>query len=284
MAKPKFVSIRPSRMSKGGGKFNIPPGLECTISDETTWTTWEEAGETALKGNREADDPALKLVVEIDGRDDMTEFLSAGKADKFRPTKDGNNLELVDDTAEFNDGSNAGFFITSLCDKKLHGKLTLDEEALDEGISAIHGLVFISGRKILERDFQDGAQRGKPRPNLFAEQIVKLPGGGKTSSSKTKPAKDEDDENKDEKSAKATKEKGGDDVESKAEKALVEVLDNPKYRKGIARGRAYTQVFNLVKDEEDHREIVALIEDEDWVTSADRPWEYDEKEGLLVKA
>lgn len=316
MAKPsrKRLSLKPSEAEKGGN-FGFPVGSTVTIT-EAKFGTWEEAGEKALKGGRKADDPALIITADVDGVDDpMTEFLGAGKANRSQPSDDGEYLEAAEGSSAtaVSDSSNTNTFLTSLCDKKKQGKMALDEDDLDNGISKfLVGLKFVVGRIIVKRDDMPAAEgeekRGNPKPTLVAEEIIKKPSGkgGSAKSSKAgddddeedakpkrrKPAADDDDEEAEtpsktkKKPAADDEEEGGDaDAEEKAEELVKEVLDLPKYRKGLnVADDAFAAVYAVAKKSDLpkplQKEIMALVEDEKWITSKKRPW--DHEDGVLT--
>lgn len=281
----KFASVRPSQAEEGGGKFTIPSGSECKVT-EATWTEWREAGEGALKGGRAPEDPALKVTCEVKGMEEpMTEFLGAGKASRLVPSRDGEHLEPADgsNADRITKDCNADVFLASICDKR-HKGMAFDEALLDDGISSLVGLEFISGRKLVERNIEDNGGDGKkgkgPRPTLIATEIVKLPKGGGGS---RKSSRDEDDEKPAKGRGKDADEGGDAEVEEAAEKALMEVLEMPKYAKGIHRDKAFAAVYNVVKGEKNGKTIAAQVEDKDWIEGKRRPWVIDD-EGTITSA
>lgn len=325
----KFASARPSQADQGGGKFIVPAGAECEIV-EAAWTEWQEAGEKALTRNRRAEDPALKLVVQVKGQDDtITEFLGAGKAARLSPSKDGEHLIPEQEGANISAQCNAYYFLDSISNKK-QGKKAFDEELIDEpGISSIVGLRFIAGRLLVDRsDMQDdgeegGKGRGKARPTLVSQENLELPDGkggskgGRSAGSRrdkdndekeergsrrsrrdepeeedrddrgtrrTGARRDKDDEDED-RGSRGRSSRGKDkdaDPEEEAEAAVVKVLDAPKNRKGIAVSKAYKEVYNVVKESDNEKEIMVFLEDTDWLTSKKRPWDYDKDDDIIV--
>jgi hypothetical protein len=282
MAKTKHISIRPSEAEEGG-TLGFPVGATVEIT-EAAWSKWEEAGESALKGGRNADDPVLKLVGEVQGSDvdPITVFLGAGKSTRMQPSDDGEFLEPADESTAtaLHASCNANIFLESLTDKKKQGKMALPEGNLDDGVSkALVGLKFVVGSKVIERDFQDDEKRAK-RGSLVAEEIVALPkGGGKSASkSKTKTTSKKKDEDEDE-----DEDEGGDVTEA-AEKAVLEALGNPKYRKGLPAGKVFNAVFTLVKESDDSDEITKQVEDEEWMQDDARPWVYDSDDEVYKEA
>lgn len=295
----KRASFKPSE-AESGGKIGFPAGATVTVT-EAEWTTWGEAGENALKGGRKADDLALKIVGDVKGADEpMSEYLGAGKAERgIVPSRDGEFLELEDDATatSLNDSCNAKVFLDSFLlpsdaakqkkseAYKRHGKAAVPEDLCDDGIStATVGMVFVAGRIVVDRVFDDNQDR-KSRPVLVVEEIVKQPkgsaggGGGKS--------KRDADEDTDEDTAPARGKKAarGDDddadAEKAAEKAGLEALDNKKYRDGLPLDKAFSAVYNIVKDDDNQKEITAFFEDEKWIKSADRPWGYNNKTDSL---
>lgn len=313
------LSNRPSQADKGGGKFQVPPDVEVVISD-IAWDVWGSAGEGALKGGkRKANDPALRVTVDSDDFPDgsMTEFLGCGKGAAREPSEDGEFLLAAEGssataTAE---GSNAHVFIDSACDKKVHKKNAVNEDILDDGISQLLGLRFITGRKIVEgRSIQEeGTDKTQAnRPTLYVKQIVEGPTGkapkGKSSASKRDRDKDEDDrparsssrdrdrdedddrkkdrDRDDDRPARRSSSKDDDepDVVKIAEDALIDALDTPKYRKGIPIDKAFSVGFNMIREKDLAKKVIEAVgelhEDEKWVGSTKRPWKIDD--GMIV--
>lgn len=278
--KSKHISIRPSEAEEGTLGFPVGSTVEIVGA---AWDRWESAGENALKGGRSGDDPALKLIGEVQDSDvePITVFLGAGKGSRMQPSDDGEFLEPADESeaSALNASCNAHIFLESLTDKKKQGKMALPEDKLDDGIGkALTGLKFVVGSKIVDRDFQD-AQPGetprKKRGSLVAEEILALPKGGSKVKADAAPSKkkkkDEDDEE-------------GGDVAAAAEKAVLEALASPKYRKGMPLAKVFTAVFNVVKEQDDSDDITKQVEDEDWLKAEDRPWVYDEDDDVLQEA
>lgn len=294
------VSLKPSE-AEAGGQFGFPVGSTVVI-DEAQFTTWAEAGESALKGGREADDPALKIVGTVDGEDDARPpvFLGAGKAARTVPSDDGEFLEKAEgaSTQAISESTNIKIFFDSIFYKdktspafKKHGKMAVQEDVLEDGITAaLVGLKFVVGSFTPEGTFGDGAKR-KPVP--IAEEIIEKPTGkpakaaGKKAKAKAKPAADDDDDDDDADDEPVAKKKAGagkkkasdepsDEVVAAAEKGMIKALKDPKNRKGILATKAYTAVFAKVKEEDEADAIMELIQDDDWMSDDDRPWSKDD--------
>lgn len=302
----KRLSLKPSEAEKGGS-FGFPNGGKVTIT-EAKFGTWEEAGEKALKGGRKADDPALIITGDVDGADDpVTEFIGAGKANRSQPSDDGEFLEVAEGSAAVavNDNSSTNIFLTSLCDKKKQGKMVLDEDDLDNGISKfLVGLVFVAGRMIPKREGDNLDAEGrevKLKPVLVAEEVIKKPSGegsgGKKSKraaaddeeedakpKRRKPAEDDEEEAapKKKKVAKEVEveESDDEDTEAQAEKLVEEVLGLPKYRKGLPKDDAFAAIYTQAKANDvpvaARKEIMALVEDDKWMASKKRSWSIDD--------
>jgi len=320
MAKERRASVKPSE-AEAGGSLGFPVGSTVTIT-EAEWSTWGEAGEKALKRDRKADDPALKLVGDVEGKEDpVTVFLGAGKSERLQPSKDGQYLVIPDDStaSALSDQCNAKVFLDSVFYKdkkseayKRHGKMAIHEDKLDDGMTeALVDLKFVAGSIIVKREFNEaeGAEkrRGGPPPSLVADEILEIPGGGKASSRSKKKDEDEDE---DEKPTRRSSKKGDDEDEDEdkgkgssrsrgkgkdddadddeedndaAEKAVIEALEQPKYRKGLPKGKAFEAVFNLTKGEKNQKAITELVESENWITSKKRPWTIDEDDNIQAE-
>jgi hypothetical protein len=201
----------------------------------------------------------------------------------MQPSDDGEFLEPADESTatSLHSSCNANIFLESLTDKKKQGKMALPEDKLDDGVSkALVGLKFVVGSKVVERDFDDnnqGGEKRKKRGSLVAEEIVALPKGGKSvSKEKSKTTKRDKEEDKDE---------GGDgDVAEATEKAVLEALGNPKYRKGLPTAKVFNAVFTLVKESDDSDAITKQVEDEEWMQDDARPWVYDSDDEVYKEA
>lgn len=288
----KYASVRPSQAEEGGGKFTIPAGSVATIR-EAMWTEWREAGESALKKGREAADPALKLVCDVDGMDDpLTEFLGAGKATRLIPSRDGEHLEPADSSTAgaITKDCNADVFLASVCDTKTQKSMAFDERLLDDGISSLVGLKFVAGRRIVEREMNDSTGTGKDsnkgRPTLYSQENLKLPKSGSASGKEREvpaPSKGRDAEPEPTRAARGGN--GADDgaIEEAAEKAVLAALALPKYARGLDKDKAFAAVYNIVRDDPNAKVIAAKCEDVEWITGKRRPWTVD-KEGMLESA
>ena len=305
------VSIKPSE-AEAGGNLGFPVGARVTFLEGSCWATWGEAGESALKYGREADDPALKLIGEVEGQDEpKTVFLGAGKAARLTPSEDGEYLDKTEGSTAtgVHQSTNSFVFLNSLVDKKTHGKKALPEELFDGPVSKLLvGLVITAGAITVKRDglvLEEG--RKAPPPTLVADEIVEWPKAGKKlkagktttkdededeaededeeeekpKGKKKKPAADEDeDEDKDEAEDDDAEAADDDtDIPEAVEQAIIEALGSPKYRKGIELSKAFTAAFNLVKTHPNKKEIVGfmkLTDFEKWLKSSKRPFTVDD--------
>lgn len=302
----KHASLRPSQATRGGG-FGFPPGATVTIT-EASFVPAEEIGEKFVGGGRGPEDPVLKLVGDVEGAEEpQEEALGAGK--QLRASKDGEFLDIPDgvNASSLNDSSNAAIFLNTVfynpADKKTseaykrHKDKALNEELLDDGITAaLVGLKFVVGREVKERNFGDQeGSRGKPRPSLVCDEILKAPkGAGKSKAAadeddadekpaKRKAAARDEDADEDESPRKA-KGKGGNgtaDAETQAEKFILEALEQPKYRKGLPVDKVFTVVHNMSKEEDNKKDIMELAEDEEWVKAKARPWAWNKEDDML---
>jgi hypothetical protein len=314
------ISTKPSEAQKGG-TLGVPVGAKFKITD-ARWTTWSEAGEKAIKRDRSPADPALMVVFDVANMDDpVTEFLSAGKEKNAKPSRDGEFLEPGSSTTAtaLSDNCNAMVFLNSIFydgkDQKSdaykrHKKNALNEDLMDDGISkALVGLEGIAGRIVVERE---GLQtENKPRPTLVVDEIIEPPSGegatGKSSRSASASAsgrsrREERERDTDTETEKEDDDRGGrgrssrrssgagngkadaDDVMKATEKLVLSVLDQSKYKNGLSVKKSFQAVYTLAKGEDNEKEIMALVEDEDWLTDGDRPWSFNKKDDVIELA
>lgn len=286
MAKPK-VSLRPSDAETG-----LLSDEDVTIVD-ALFTTWQDAGENALVGGREGDDPCLKLVLEREDSEDeepYVQYLSAGKANRLVPSEDG---EEEADEGPFvapaegsnakglGDSCNANIFLKSAV-KPANGKLKLSEAALDNGVrDALSGMrchllrVPQPKRAGLPVD-EDEEQR--QHTVLTVSEIYELPGKKtkaprtkagtkKKVKTRTKPEPEEEEEEEEE-------EEGGDDAAvEKAEEIITSILES----KGEVKVTALAKLVfpKASKAGALKKEILALVKDQYFLGEEDRPWMFD---------
>ena len=285
------ASVRPSQADEGGD-FGFPQGAVVTLT-EAKWTTWDEAGEKALVGDRSGDDPCLKLTGEVEDIDDPREvFLSAGKASRLEPDEDG---EFLIGMGNISKNCNANVFLASVTTREksdpgykiakvMQGKMALSEELLDKGISCLEGLKFKAGRIKITREGLDGDTGG--RPTLISEENIELPGkskGKKSTAGAKKKAKDEDEEEEEETDTDEEEDDEDEDdedteIKDAAEKAVLGLLENPKFRKGIPEEKRFVAVHNAIRDldKKTQKKVEDLVRDEDWVGHKDRPWSFED--------
>lgn len=257
------VSVKPKDTESGGAVIGFAVGAVVTITD-ARWTTWNEAGQNALKKDRDPRDPALYIEGEVEGVDEIQhEFLSAGKHTRLQPSDDGEFLEAAEGSTAtgMSDNCNAQVFINSLCDVKKHGKLAVDEDNLDDGISVLKNLRFVAGRVVVRRE----GLETKTRPTLVADQILGSAKAGKSAGKGKGAAQDDDDE-----------------ITEAAEACIVKALASAKYSKGIPMEKAFVAGFPFAKGSPHQKAITQLFEKDGWVEDDDRPWEV--KKGMIVSA
>jgi hypothetical protein len=294
VAKSKHASTRPSDAEKGGGAFGFPPGSVVTIT-EAAWAEAQEAGEKFVSQG-DPEDPVLKLVGEIEGveEDRPPVYLRAGKAKRgLSPSKDGEFLDIAEGSTAtaISEGCNADVFLKSISDKSVHKSKAVPEELHDDGISAVLvGLKFVAGAIVVKREGLTNV-----RPTLIAEEIVELPkaarkGKAKDEDEDERPAKrsrsaasdkDKDEEEEEPKPKARGKKSSGDESEKKVEQVVVDALEGGKYKKGLPLEKLWTIVYNAVRSDDDKKDCMALVEDEDWV-SGDRPWKVSGKGDAAV--
>lgn len=284
----KKVSSRPSLYVEGGN-FGIPSGAKFTITGLVA-TTWFDAGTGALVGDRQADDPAIKLSVEIENIDEPRDiFLGVGKAKNIVPAEDGEGFEQAEDSSQpaLNKNSNGGMFLTSLTDKT-KGKKALPETVLDR-YSDVIGLVGIADNIEVKRNFRNQSEeeqkKSGPATVLVCKEILELPkkAAKVAAAAPKKVTKEEATEAAEEVEAEDKKEDADDDFDAQAEATAIikKLLKSPKYSDdGIAVGKVYAAVAKAAVATDFTRktqeEIAAVAEDEDWLTNAKRPWTEDD--------
>lgn len=282
----RHASTKPSEAQRGG-TIGIPSGAVATIT-EAQWVRWEEAGESAIKGGRSADDPALKIVADVEGAEEpIVEFLGAGK--QLVPGDDGEFLDIPagSSAVAISDSCNANIFLKSVSDEKRHKKNAVDEDLMDGGISAfLQGLKFVAGREVIKREGLEDSGGRTPRPTLVCDEIIEGPGSGKKGGSsksspkagggkakvqtrsEVEPPPDEDEDEPEDADLLAAS-----DNET-AEGYVLQALELPKWKKGIPVKNAFVAVFNLVRGEDagTRETVTEKVRDKDWLEDEGRPW------------
>jgi hypothetical protein len=276
--KSRAISLRAKDAEEG-----LLSDADITIT-EAIWTTWAQADERALVGGREAEDPALKLTLEPDEGDTLEQFLSAGKANRVVPSDDG---EDEADEGEFlipAEGSSArgmskscnAFIFLQSAAKPAEGKLKFPEEKYDDGISCLEGLrCHVLRVPQPKRSGLPTEEGERERTVLTVREIYELPGGkkaGRKTSRRKTEEPDDDDTGEDE---------GGDEVTEKAQGIVVKVLD--KHPKGLSTDALVKAAFPFAsKAGKDRKDILELIQDEDFLGDDDAPWEYNARRNRIT--
>lgn len=285
MAKRKkgALSIRPSEAEEG-----LLSDADVTITT-SIWSTWGAADERALVGGREAEDPALKLVLDPDEGDELEQFLSAGKANRAVPSEDGEDEAEEGDFIIPAEGSgaralskstNAYIFLNSLC-SPAEGKLKFPEAKLDDGISSLEGLhCHVTRVPQPKRGGLPTEEGERERTVLVVHEIYELPkgisgargGSKKKTTRRSKPEPEEEEEEE---------EGGEDELSEKAQAIVVKVLD--KHPKGVTTDGLVKGAFPFAaKMGKARKDILELIQDEDFLGDDDAPWEYNSRRNKIT--
>lgn len=284
-------------MAKKQAKFSMRPemaeegifgnNVDVTIA-EALYCTWDDAGEDALKGGREANDPCAKISFETEDGSSHVQYFSAGKGTRLCPSEDGEEpaesgpfiMPTEDSPAKgLNKQSNAYHLLNSLC-KPASGKLKLDSHKLDEvGLKALEGirchLVRVPSPNQGSFVQEEGAQ---PRTIIVVNEIYELgKGGGKGTAAKGKPGP---------KAVKAAKEEeegdsDSDDMTTEAQTMVVKALAKAG-DDGIVKDKLVKAIFAAAAKSANRKEILAMVQEEDFITEG--PWLYDEESETLTSA
>lgn len=162
----KTVDFRPSQATAG----SFWDGVEAVIVS----AAWEMDD----FGGRIDNSPVLHLVLS-DGEDERDERYTAGSADFFVASDDGERLEALGTKVQLNRQCNAIKFLTSL----VAGGYPEDKFDL-EHISSLNGLKF----RCVQQPTGKLRDDGQPKTVLMVDKVVALPGEGKSGSSAGKKA------------------------------------------------------------------------------------------------
>lgn len=232
--------------------------------------------------------PALQLTIAVEGADKLrVEHLTAGRADKVRASKDGKTF-LTQGGRGLSASCKAMLFLASLSTAGFPKKLWSD---VSSDFSGLEGLYCHFGMVTMQRIRDDSGEEKKAPQALTVTEIHKLPSENKgwrkaveemlakaeeddadedeekPKRSKSKPVEDEDEPEADDASDDddADEDEGGSEAEEAAEEAVVALLKDKKYAKGIAIDDVVTLAFSLVKQHKEKRKITELLQDEDWL-------------------
>jgi len=255
----------------------------------------QEAGEQYVTQGREAEDPVAELgYVYLDDDHEPIEpeeeirpiYLSAGKAARLVPSEDGEEpaeegpflVPAEDSKAKgLSDQCNVYHFLKS-CKGPAEGKLRLDTAVLDDkGIPALVGLklhilrVPAPGRTTVE----EGARE---RTILTCHEIYALPKGVKGGKAVVpgKKAKEREEEE-----AGGGGDEGEDSVETEAQALVVAALEKAG-KKGIEKDAVVKAIFTAAAKSPNRKKIIALAQDEDFLSDDDAPWNYDADDEKLT--
>lgn len=287
--KPKF-SMRPEM-----GEEGLLSNADVRITDAVI-TTWSDAGERALVGGREANDPCGKITfepLEGDG-EEQVQYLSAGKGNRLAPSEDGEEpaeegpflIPVEGSSAKgLNKQSRLYQFLAS-CSKPASGKLKFDSGILDEkGLTGLVGMELHVLRVPAPQQSSVAKEEGaREHTMLTCHEIYALPGKGKPSP--TRKPKDEDDEDEaPKKGKKPVKEEKDEDegegsVEEETQTLIVKALS--KAGEPMTKDEVVKAIFGAATKSANRKKILAMAQDDDFLGGEDAPWEYNAKKGTLT--
>jgi hypothetical protein len=258
--------------------------------------------------NQDDDDdgyPVLSIMcVPVDGGEPFSVHLSAGKAARLIPSEDGGSFQPAEGSSAkgLSKSSNCFYFIKSLEDAGFpKDKIRSKGISIINGTEAeLHRVDQPKRRNLVAVDEETGEERTRTMPTITtiyslpwekkglkareaAELALKGKGKGKKpvagAGKKPKPVIEDDDEEEEaqlnKKFPKAEK-KGAVDLDSAAEKAVMQALNEPSHKKkGLPETEAYPAAFQYVQKDPNRKGIMALIKDDEWLRDDDRPWAYD---------
>lgn len=267
--------------------------------------------------NEDDDDgvPVLSIPCTPDEGDPFTIHLSAGKADRMVPNEDGTGFVPAEDSHAkgISKSTNLYHFLKSLDDAgfpkdklrsegitiidglychllrvpqpKRRGLAAADEEETSRtmpSITEIHKLPWEKGSKK-----KPAGKKAKAEPEPEEEEDEdeeeetakldkKFPKVGKKKAAPTDEDEDEDEE--EEADEEEEEEADSSDYTKEAEKAILKALKEPAAaKKGIAKDDVYNAAFQKLKTHPQRKKVLALIQEDDWISDDDRPWFYNDK-------
>lgn len=291
MAKKKF-SMRPEQ-----GEEGILSNADVEIV-EACITTWSDAGENALQGGREADDPCGKITFQPEGGDPQAQYFSAGRAARLCPSEDG---ETPSDEGPFlipaegasvkglNKQTRLWQFLNSLT-KPAEGKLKFNSGLIDDsGMDALVGMKLHVMRVPAPQMSSVAKEEGaREQTMLVCHEIYELPGKGKAAKvvKPTRVAKaeeDEEDEKPVKKGKKVEEEEAEDDssdpVTEEAQTIVVKALKKAG-DDGIEKKALVKAIFGAAAKSENRKKIIALVQQDAFLTEG--PWSYDDEDEKLT--
>jgi hypothetical protein len=240
--------------------------------------------------NGTPDDPVAVIEFEQDGvEENVTQYFGCGSAARLVPSEDGEEpasegpflCPAEGSTAHgLNKQTGMYRFIQSL-GKPVSGKLKFNDAVLDEkGLDGLVGLDLFVARVPSARASSVAVEEGaREQTQLVCGEIFELPKGSKGK----KVEKDEDeDETPKKKGKKVEKEEEGDDLVSEAQAIVVSALEKAG-EKGIKKDLLPKKCFAAISKSSDRKAILELIQDDDFISNDEAPWNYDEDEETLTQ-
>ena len=185
--------------------------------------------------------------------DPVIQYWSAGDPDKLKPSKDGLSLESArkGEEPKISRSSNFGLLMKSIVDAGF------DEEKIGDTIDVINGMKAHVARRPQPK--RAGLKNAKEDANFLAVSTIhefpydEKPAKGKAAGKGKGKAKDTT-------------------IEDKADETLLELLEKTD---PIKKSKLSTLVFQARKNDEDVKEIVKLVVDDDYLSGDGRPFDFD---------
>jgi hypothetical protein len=211
-------------------------------------------------GGKAADSPAMKFGLGLESGDEAEQYWSVGNAKDWRPSPDGKRLIGIGSAKGINVKSNMGLFLTSIVNAGFPEDKLEDDISVFVGMEAHFIRVAAPKRPGLERaPREDG--REFEQTVLVVDEIIKMPwdkGKGKGKSSGKSGGS------------------GGDELSEEAREVMLEILSGSK---GPVRHKDIPNlVLKAAKDNPRRAQIVKLLYSEEFLSSEENPWDFEDGE------
>lgn len=244
------LSLRTKDATSGGGT----EGALATISeigfvDEFTY------------GGRQKDKPqaAIGVVYTIDGfQKPWDQHFTVGPSDKYEVVSDGDGIRSTGKATGLNDKSAAYAFFAAIEKAAEASNVDIDELLPnDDGYTSVRPL---EGRRVRLTNIKFTTVGGDVKELVVPGEFV-----------------DDEPATKGKSNGKAAKASSSESVEEKTEAAISKLLEDSPVKKGDLAN----EVFGANRKDPDVKAMMNLCFKDAWISSDDRPWDFDKKKGVL---
>jgi len=215
--------------------------------------------------------PSLKIDMETEDKEGVTQYYSVGKASDWIPSEDGSQLIAVGKADSIRNTTNGGIFLKSLMDAGF------PVDKLGNDITVIDGLqAHVIRIPAPKRPGLEKKEKKYEDTVLIVGEILSLPWEKKGGPTKGKAGKAKATKGKAAATKKKTEvEEDSSDLNSAAVAAILSILEDEGT---ITKKELPSKIFQTEKDNPDRNGIVKMVFDDEFLENG--PWNYED--GVLL--